>query len=434
MRRLTGKQPAPGTYTVHPVEDFQGFVPPERLEQVRQVFDELNRPGISRLKTALRARGINASDIEIGSVVRGDESRQVFAPRQCYEGRVASSNLNERWAADLIDFTAQPSPPYTHILVVQDIFSRKVYARPLEGTTPQEVTAAFRGILSTAPTAPKELSTDGGAEFKNPPFPKLMSERDIVHRVKTTQDRNAIATLDRAIQSLKTALAQEKGTWDKALDKVVRGQNAAPNSHLAGSAPNDVKDNKLLQFRLKEQGADDRDHNIEINQKRAKQLERSGAYRIEEPVSKFERSFKPRFSDQVHQVDHIERGKVIDEEGRSHPMKFVRAVPASSAPTVPRDRFTRRGSAQVENKRQVVLRKYATNIAKEIRKTGGTLELWRVGTMLKQMGGFDLASREAGLSQKGLIANFLRVFPAKFKLDIPRAGGMASVSLVGRGT
>ena len=34
------------------------------------------------------------------------------------------------------------------------------------------------------------------------------------------------------------------------------------------------------------------------------------------------------------------------------------------------------------------------------------------------------------LSQKGLVANFLRVFPAKFKLDIPAAGGTASVTLV----
>ena len=97
QRRLTGKQPVgPRVYTV---EDFRRLVPPERLEQVRQVFEELNRPGISRLKTALRARGINASDAEIGSVVRGDESKQLFAPRQRYEGRVTSSRLDERWAA-----------------------------------------------------------------------------------------------------------------------------------------------------------------------------------------------------------------------------------------------------------------------------------------------------------------------------------------------
>ena len=364
--------------------------------------------------------------------MRGDESKQLFAPRQRYEGRVTSSRLDERWAADLIAYTAQPSPPYTHILIVQEIFSRKIFARPLSGTSPQEVTAAFRDILSGT-TAPKELSTDQGAEFNSPPFPQLLKDRNIAHRIKNPQDRNAIATLDRAIQSLKTALAQEEDNWAKSLEKVVRGQNAAPHGHLYGSAPKDVKENKVLQFRLMEQGIDDRKHNVEINQKRAKQLERDGAYRVEEPISKFERSFKPRFSDKVHQVDRIEGGRVVDEEGQSHPIKFVRGVPAGSAATEPRDRFVRRGSAQVENRRQVILRKFADKIATEIRKAGGTLELWRVGTFLRQVGGFEIASREAGLSQRGLIGNFFRVFPRRFKLDIPAAGGMSSVSLIRRG-
>ena len=136
-RRLTGKQPPlnrpnPGQVTrrltgKQPIRSATAAAP-DRLEQVRQVFQELNRPGIARLKTALRARGINASDAEIGSVVRGDESKQLFAPRQRYEGRVTSSRLDERWAADLIDYTAQPSPPYTHThpnrsrdLLTQDI-------------------------------------------------------------------------------------------------------------------------------------------------------------------------------------------------------------------------------------------------------------------------------------------------------------------------
>ena len=132
-RRLTGKQPVTRAYAR---DDFRRFVPPERLEQVRQVFEELNRPGISRLKTALRARGIAASDAEIGSVVRGDEAKQLFAQRQRYEGRVASSNLNERWAADLIDYTAQPSPPlYAHPsssghLLAQDLRAPLIQHQP----------------------------------------------------------------------------------------------------------------------------------------------------------------------------------------------------------------------------------------------------------------------------------------------------------------
>ena len=122
-RRLTGKQP------VRPASE------PDRIEQVRQVFQELNRPGIARLRTALGARGISASYNEVSSVVRGDDAKQLFAPRQRYEGRVASSNLNERWAADLIDFTAQLSPPYTHLSGPRHLLTQDLRT-PLEGHDP----------------------------------------------------------------------------------------------------------------------------------------------------------------------------------------------------------------------------------------------------------------------------------------------------------
>ena len=224
-------------------------------------------------------------------------------------------------------------------------------------------------------------------------------------------------------------MASEKGTWADALAKVVRGQNAAPTTHLSGSAPNDVKDNDVLQFRLKEQGADDRDHNVEINEKRAAQLKRDGAFRVEQPVTKFERSFKPRFSDEVHKVAHIDGGRVTDTKGAVHPTKFVHPVPATSANTQPRDQYVRRGSAQVDAKRRQILQPFVNTVLAEIRKAGGTLELWRLGSFLKKRAGFAIASRQAGLSQASVIASFLRTFPARFKLDIPQAGGTASVSI-----
>ena len=132
----------------------------------------------------------------------------------------------------------------------------------------------------------------------------------------------------------------------------------------------------------------------------------------------------------MHKVAHIEGGRVTDTKGALHPTKFVHSVPATSANTQPRDQYVRRGSAQIDAKRQQVLRPFVNAVVATIHKAGGTLELWRLGNFLKKRAGLAIASREAGLNQKSVIASFLRVFPAKFQLDIGKAGGKSSVSLI----
>ena len=61
----------------------------------------------------------------------------------------------------------------------------------------------------------------------------------------------------------------------------------------------------------------------------------------------------------------------------------------------------------------------------------GEIELWRIGDRLKRMGsGFSIAAREAGLNQEGVIASFLRAFPERFELNVPREGGKSTVKLL----
>ena len=115
--------------------------------------------------------------------------------------------------------------------------------------------------------------------------------------------------------------------------------------------------------------------------------------------------------------------------GNRHSTKFVLAVPKTST-NVRSTQFTRGGSAQVEQKKRRLLQTYATSVAALIRASGGELELWRIGDRLKRMGnGFSIAAREAGLNQKGVIASFLRAFPERFELNIPRQGGKSTVIL-----
>ena len=132
------------------------------------------------------------------------------------------------------------------ILVVQDIFIRNIYTVSLAQNNPRAVATAFQIILTEGGLTPTELNTDMGAEFTSDAFPRLLQENGISHRKKDPRDRNAIATLERAIQTLKLNIMNTgaSGTWAERLARVTKGQNEAPHDNLRGSAPNDVRKNR----------------------------------------------------------------------------------------------------------------------------------------------------------------------------------------------
>eukprot|EP00973_Karenia_brevis_P004331 593221-Karenia_brevis.AAC.1 len=111
-----------------------------------------------------------------------------------------------------------------HILFVMDIFTRRVWARAIKGSTAVTVANAFESILEEAGSKPTQLNTDAGGEFSSN-FPKMLERRGINHRVKLTPDsRNDIATLDSAMGTIKHALEKEKtvqneNDFTKVLDK-----------------------------------------------------------------------------------------------------------------------------------------------------------------------------------------------------------------------
>ena len=105
------------------------------MEDIKRVFDELNGPSASKLLSALRAEGLRVKRGEVDAFVARQSVRQVQAPRYKFDGKIAADGINDRWFADLIDFTAAPSDGgksvglhpaerFKYILAVQDVFSR----------------------------------------------------------------------------------------------------------------------------------------------------------------------------------------------------------------------------------------------------------------------------------------------------------------------
>ena len=398
------------------------------MTTIEEVYEELNYPPKRKLALALNARRIPFTGAQLEDLTHKSEVRQIFGPPPKYEGKITSAHMNERWQADLADMTSKPGKNgEDHILFVMDIFTRRVWARAIVGSSAVTVANAFESILEEAGTKPMQLNTDGGGEFLAS-FAKMLERLGINHRRKETPDsRNDLGTLDAAMGKIKLDLEKEKTQkrepdFVKVLPKVVRGYNAQPHSHLDNEAPKDIESNLGLRFELRQQAVREDMHNVALNNKIQNKLSSEGAFRTLVPGSQFKRRDQPRYSNEVHRVSSHVGNKVVDENNNAHLSKLVLAVPATSESTTTMD-FARGGSARIEAAKTQSLQPFADMLAARLRELGRNTTTADAAKFLRSKQGFSEALRNVTS-----FGAFVRLFP-QLKIITSAAGGVSRVRL-----
>ena len=181
----------------------------------------------------------------------------------------------------------------------------------------------------------------------------MLERQGINHRRKLTPDsRNDLTTLDSAMGVIKVGIEKEKterkeNDFTKVLDKVIRGYNASPHSHLDNEAPKDIEGNLGFRFELRQDAVKDNKHNVVINSKIQHKLTNEGGFRTLVPGSQFKRRDQPRYSNEVHNVTSQVGNVTTDEQGDIYLSKLLLPVPATSQATETMQ-FARGGSARIE--------------------------------------------------------------------------------------
>ena len=310
------------------------------------MYEQLNFPSTNVFYKALRRKGIAVQQADVAEFVKSRSERQVSAPPPKYEGNIVAFYINHRWVADLLAFTSRPAKSadgtYTHVLLVQDIFSRYLWAKPLKSVT--ETTAAFEIILKDsddrmvdADPIPDRCDTDGGPEFANQAFRALVARYKIEHVIKDKNDYQALATLDRAGGIVKKMLQRRQeakgGTWLSNLDVTIEAYNNTEHGGI-DAEPAHLTDDKI--FSLKKQAAEELQENTALIQKRRDKLEKEGAYRTHQPKENLKglrrRIDANTWSRDVHQVaDFPAPGIVEDSDGKRTLTKFAKPIPKDSS-------------------------------------------------------------------------------------------------------
>ena len=412
------------------------------MNAVESVFEELNYPSGPRLKRVLQQRGIAFDSKQVDALAKGESTRQVQAAAPLFKGKIWSEDLNDRWFADLIDFTAAPSDGgkktplevtkdnERYILVVQDVFSRRLWARALKSKRAEEVAEAFEGILRDSGETPRSLTTDGGSEFSKV-FKDLVARNDIEIHTKDRYEPNVISTLDIAIGYLKKALvrvARKKQTndWASILDAVVQGQNKLPNdSYLEGETPASVPGDQTQIAHLQEKNIEFIKHNEQLRQNRQDKLEDKGSFRVAIPKAvHFSRGFKPSWSQEVHKVVTVDGHVVTDDQGKTFKTKFTQPIADATNDAGP-VAMESRSSQQTTDKQRLLLQDFADRVVERFR-TGNTVPLSVVALFLGKPWRSKLL--EARLNMRAPVANFLRLFPDKFR--VTSTAGASSVKIL----
>ena len=136
--------------------------------------------------------------------LKADVGRQVQTPRPRALGKSATEGPNDRLQADLIDFSQNTRGKTRYGLVAMDVFTRDA-VEPLQNKNAETVGRATKRAAQELTGDDKNfvVTTDLGNEFAT--LDRELPEA--VHRTKRPEDRNAIAVVDRGIQTLKKDLA-----------------------------------------------------------------------------------------------------------------------------------------------------------------------------------------------------------------------------------
>ena len=162
--------------------------------------------------------------------------------------RIITRFPNHVWQADLIEYQDLKyyNKGFKYILLVIDVFSKKIYVEPVKRKMGSLVSEAIDKVISRSDAAPVMLVTDAGKEFFNSKFEQVMINNNINHFKTPTKTPWKASVVERANRTIKTKISRwmqhtDSKSWINALEDIVKSYNQTPHSSH-GLAPNSVTD------------------------------------------------------------------------------------------------------------------------------------------------------------------------------------------------
>ena len=302
----------------------------EYLEKIYQDLDHIAAySGIDKLfkyvKEKKERKDIRKCDIKTFLNSMDSYTKHGLVPRRYIRRPFKISKQNSFLGMDLADMTetvAKYNDGFRYILVLMDMFSRKVFLKPLKNKTGANVSSVIDEYLHLAPGY-SHINCDEGKEFVNSACQKIYDKYNVT-RYNVFNRKFKCSLVERFIRTLKGFLFRHftyKNTYYflDVLPKFQKIYNSTPHKGLGYKTPdevhsltdlNDIKIQEIVQLdqKIKNYGSINKTKtNFENSSKKALKVGSHARILLNASERVFGKSYEKIFSDEIFTIRKVDK-------------------------------------------------------------------------------------------------------------------------------
>jgi len=159
-------------------------------------------------------------------------------------GHITSPSFQYNSQLDIFDLSkySRSNRGYKYLLVIIDVFSRKVWIIPMKTKNEIDVNDSLKEIFKHY--KPTIITSDTDPSFSAKKTQKLFEDNNIIHDVVIARDdHRALGIIDRFALTIKSILSKlfiiiDKTNWIDTIDEIIDNYNNTPHSSIENLTPN----------------------------------------------------------------------------------------------------------------------------------------------------------------------------------------------------
>lgn len=223
-----------------------------------------------------------------------------------------ADDADERWQLDLMNvmsFHPEENEGFTYLLMLIDVFSRRLTVVPLYDRSCKEVTAATELVFMRNGRIPSSITSDSGQEFKGKALKSLCKKYNI-RQFFTVSDRTHASVVERVIRTIRTRIGKlmtHLNTWRYIdhLEDIVDNYNDSIHSSISMSpneASSSIANRQLALFHWKRRINHPKKNERRRRRNSPSRYNEGDIVRIPRPFKRFRKAHEPSFTDQSFRV------------------------------------------------------------------------------------------------------------------------------------